>query len=238
VVARVIAVVIGMMVVGCGGAASSAAPLELTVLPPEEPVEIRMAIPGQRSVFLVRIDGGPADEPIELSATATGGSVEIAPEDIDPGSVAEVTVVPDPVTEESVVDVAITARRGSDERTENRTIPVFPETDTLGPEATDRFGPFIDWLARLRPELGITTHTTWQGSPLQPRLLVVSHYLFQSADWEAALEWHVMIPPNDWSRVILRRRWTEMTPSVAFEVPSVSAGDEPREIEPPAEFPR
>jgi hypothetical protein len=47
-----------------------------------------------------------------------------------------------------------------------------------------------------------------------------------------------MIPPNDWSRVILRRRWTEMTPSVAFEVQSVSAGDEPREIEPPAEFPR
>jgi hypothetical protein len=212
--------------------------LELTVFPPEEPTEVRMAIPGQRCIFLVRVEGGPPDQPIEVTATASGGSVEVAPEDIEPGQIAEVTVIPGPVTSEASVDVMITARRGDAERAETRSIPVFPETDTLAQEAADRLVPFAAWLATERPDIGITSDTQWQGTALQPRLLVVSHYLFLSEEWEAALEWHIMIAPSDWSRLILRHRWTEMTPSLAFEIPSVSSGDAPREIEPPEVMPR
>lgn len=42
-----------------------------------------------------------------------------------------------------------------------------------------------------------------------------------------------MIAPDDWARIYLRQRWTETTPSAAFEISSVSAGGDPREIAPP-----
>jgi hypothetical protein len=42
-----------------------------------------------------------------------------------------------------------------------------------------------------------------------------------------------MSPPDDWARIYLRRRWSEVHPSRAFEISSVSSGAEPREIAPP-----
>lgn len=47
-----------------------------------------------------------------------------------------------------------------------------------------------------------------------------------------------MIAPNDWERIILRRRWVEDRPSLAFEITSVSRGDDPHETEPPEVVPR
>lgn len=44
---------------------------------------------------------------------------------------------------------------------------------------------------------------------------------------------HVIIAPHDWSRIYLRRRWTEAWPSRAFEITSVSAGVTPVEVAPP-----
>lgn len=215
------------------GPSVAPAPLILTVLPPEEPVQPRTAIAGQRCIFLVRVTGGPADRPIEVTAEASGATIEVAPSEIRDDTVAEVTVVPGPVSVDATLSVTISARRGDVSATEARTIPLWPVSDTLAAEAAGRLGTFTSWLAAARPELGITPETDWQGSALQTQMLVVSHYQFLSADWEAALEWHVMIAPHDWSRLILRRRWTEDRPSVAFEIPSVSAGDPPREVEAP-----
>ena len=56
---------------------------------------------------------------------------------------------------------------------------------------------------------------------MQSHILVVSHYLFFSEDWEMGLMWHIMIAPHDWSRIYLRPRG-EMAPTLAFEIPSVS----------------
>lgn len=208
-------------------------PLTVTVVPSEEPMDVRTAVGGQRCIFLVRVMGGDPAQPIALEAVAVGGTVDVAPATIEETTVAEVTVIPDPVTTEANATVTITARRGDQARTETRTVPVWPETDTLQAEARDRLATFTAWLARERPELGITTTTAWQGTALQPKMLVVSHYLFLSDEWEVALEWHVMIAPHDWSRIILRRRWVEDRPSLAFEIASVSAGDEPHDIPPP-----
>lgn len=223
---------------GSAGPPTPAAPLDLTVIPAEEPLDPRTAIAGQRCVFLVRVAGGPTDRQIELEAdvggdAASGATVDIAPDAIDEATVAEVTVVPGPVRGETSIIVAITARRGDAEETAARTIPLWPESDSLEAEARGRLATFTDWLAEAHPELGITPSTEWVGSALQTHMLVVSHYLFLSDEWEVALEWHVMIAPSDWGRIILRRRWVEERPSLAFEIPSVSAGDEPREIAPP-----
>lgn len=215
--------------------AATVAALDVTVLPPEEPREPRTAVAGQRCIFLLTIQGGDRADPIEVKADADGARIEIAPPTIEEGTVAEVTVIPAPVTADATVPVTITVRRGGLERVETRTVPVWPETDTLEAEARGRLATFTAWLATERPDLGITPETAWTGTALQTRMLVVSHYLFLSDDWEAALEWHVMIAPHDWSRIVLRRRWVEDRPSAAFEIASVSGGDQPREIEPPAD---
>ena len=178
--------------------------------------------------------GGPADEPIELEATTDGAAqIEIAPDAIDETTVAEVTVVPGPVIAEGSITIAFTARRGDADATASRTLPLWGESDSLEAEARDRLARFTAWLAAARPELGITPDTIWTPSALQTQMLVVSHYLFLSDDWEAVLEWHVMMAPHDWERLILRRRWVEERPSLAFEIGSVSAADAPQEIEPP-----
>ena len=80
-------------------------------------------------------------------------------------------------------------------------------------------------------ELGISEGTVWQGTP-GSWVLIVTHYVFISADWEVDLAWHVMTPPNDWIRIQLRHRWTETAPSVAFEIPSAAGTASPREIAP------
>jgi hypothetical protein len=184
------------------------------------------------------VSGGDRSLPIVLEAEAAGATVEVAPATIEEDTVAEVTVIPDPVTTETMIPVTFTASRGDLEAIESRTQPVWPETDALEPEARDRLATFTEWLSNERPELGIDRDTVWSGTALQPKMLVVSHYLFQSDEWEAALEWHVMIAPDDWGRIILRRRWVEDRPSLAFEITSVSRGDDPHEIEPPEVVPR
>lgn len=226
-------VVLVGVVVACGAPAESHGPLSMTVLPPEEPLQPRTAIPGQRSIFLVRVTGGPVDEVIGLDASADGATIEIAPDSIDEDTVAEVTVIPEVVTAETTLTVEITARRGGDARTETRTLPVWLQSDTLEAEARERLATFTTWLAETQPELGISPDTAWTPSALQTQMLVVSHYLFLSDEWEAVLEWHVMIAPHDWGRLFLRRRWVEDRPSLAFEIASVSAGDEPRAIDLP-----
>ena len=82
---------------------------------------------------------------------------------------------------------------------------------------------FIPWLAANRAELDIDEQTEWEGTIVRPHILVVSHYLYFSDEWELHVFWHVMIPPYDWARIELRRRFEETLPSLAFEVPSVSA---------------
>jgi hypothetical protein len=47
-----------------------------------------------------------------------------------------------------------------------------------------------------------------------------------SPNWEIHVYWHVMIPPYDWARIELRRRFVESAPSLAFELSSRSAPEQ------------
>ncbi|MBN2309102.1 MAG: hypothetical protein JXR94_09035 [Candidatus Hydrogenedentes bacterium] len=106
------------------------------------------------------------------------------------------------------------------------TLPVHvtaEEEDLVASTAADVRDLFIPWLEANRPELGITSGTAWAGTIVTPHILVVTHYLFFSEEWEMHVCWHVMIAPHDWARIDLRRRFQETAPSVAFEIPSRSA---------------
>lgn len=202
------------------------------------------SIPSQRCVFLVIVEdngtGRGEGKAVTISATAPGSAVTVEHETITPGQVAEVTVIPDKGSAGSNITVTVRGEREGLERTRAVTFAVLevePEEpgreDELGRYAAEIRDKFIQWLAAKHPELGITNETKWTGTIVSPRWLVVSHYLFFSEDWEMHISWHVMIPPYDWARIDLRRRFTESRPSHAFEISSLKAQEEPHAIEPP-----
>ena len=155
---------------------------------------------------------GPADRPVDPIET-DGPISPIGPEGVN-------------------VPVTVTLTRGDTKTHSEVPINISRGEDFLLDEAAAYRDRFVTWLENERPELGITSSTEWVGTGVQPHILVVSHYLFFSEDWEMSVMWHIMVAPHDWSRISLRPR-DELSPTLAFEIPSVS---DPTfvEIEPPA----
>jgi len=200
------------------------------------PEELRgFSITGQHCVFLVTItdEGQECELPVRISATAPGSEVVIYQEDIVEGEVAEVVVIPAQASIGTIIEVTITGNRNSASDEEVVSFDVVEGEDDRQEYAEELLDRFVPWLATNHPELGITDNTSWNGTMVSPVWLVVSHYLFFSEEWEAHIEWHIMVPPDDWARIDLRHRFDELEPSYAFEISSVNANSEPVPIEPP-----
>jgi hypothetical protein len=215
----------------------AAVDFSLQVLPVEEPVEARVAIPGEKVCFLVTVAGESA-EPVSIEAVANGASVvDVRSASLGPGVVGEVWVVPDASAVETTATVDITAARAGVERTEHRSIAIMPMEDERAADARPHFDRWVRWLSENRPELGITESTTWEPIFVST-FLVVSHYAYWSEDWEMVVAWHNMIAPHDWSEIYLRRRGVDSAPGLAFRIDSVSGESEPHAVEPPADVMR
>jgi hypothetical protein len=210
--------------------AASGAAFTLQVVPA---ASIGRTIPGARVVFLVTVTGAAADGPAQITVQAPNTHSTVEPAQLLPGVVGEVTVVPiDCPCDGVTVGVAIAAERDGLRQVETRNLELAAGTDTWAAEAAAHLAPFVTWLEANRPELGITSKTKWEGTP-GSWVLIVEHYLYFSTDWELDLSWHVMVPPDDWSRISLRHRGTEVAPSLAFEISSVAGKTTPKEIAPP-----
>jgi len=234
--AVVVAAGIAVCLAGCDGEGNNgpaAFTLQVT------PTEMIDTIPLQRCVLLATVQPAPGlgnlSSPVRISAEAWGAAVTVEHQDITPGEVAEVTVIPlrnqqpPPIRtagEGQGPTVNVTIRAEHSEQTRTVTVPIrlwSQERDLVGPTAAEVRDLFLPWLAQSRPELGITAGTQWTGTIVTPHILVVTHYLFLSPEWEMHVYWHVMIPPYDWAKLELRRRFQGTKPSLAFEIPSRSA---------------
>jgi len=196
----------------------------------------KLAIPGQHFVFLVTItdEGQEYELPVRISATAPGAEVIIYQEDIFEGEVAEVVVIPAQASIGTIIEVTITGNRDSASDEKVVSFEVAEGEDDRQEYAEELLDRFVSWLATNHPELGITDHTAWNSTMVSPVWLVVSHYLFFSEEWELHIEWHIMMPPDDWARIDLRHRFDELEPSYAFEISSVNAtSSEPVPMEVP-----
>lgn len=203
------------------------------------PERVSPVVPGQRVVLLVGLEpAGAAGGPAALRAVARGAQVRVEPPALGPDGVCEVSVTPDAGIDGNVDVMLVAERRGL---TCAYTVPlsVSPfgagggDGADLAPVAAEHRDRFVAWLAANRPDLGIAAQTEWQGTIVKPGILVVMHYLYFSDDWELGLRWHVTIPPHDWSRIYLRRRFVEAAPSLAFEIPSYSSPEsQPRQVDP------
>jgi hypothetical protein len=154
------------------------------------------------------------------------------PADRTAGPQQAVTPISPTGPEGASVPVTVTLTRGGTEIRRDVPINISRGEDHLLDDAASHRDRFVAWLESERPEVGITSSTEWVGTPVQPHILVVSHYLFFSDDWEMSVMWHIMIAPHDWSRISLRPR-DQLSPTLAYEIPSVSAPTVV-EIEPPA----
>jgi len=252
---QIIAVSVVIIVVGAAiawyvwnYAMPPAAPAEFTIQVTPRPTipmgeeGITLSFAGQRCIFLVVVNEEEDQqtnigfgEPVQITATGPDDMANIAvyPESITRGQVAEVTVTPSEASIEETITVTITGERQGITQTETVTIEVILGEDDLGETASRMRDMFIPWLTANHPELGITTETEWTGTIVNPRILVVMHYIFISDEWEIYITWHVMIPPYDWTRIHLRHRYTEQRPSKAYEISSVTAQEEPQPIEVP-----
>jgi len=197
------------------------------------------AIPNQKCIFLVTIEANQTSQgskAVAISASSTDCQISIFPQTITSGEVAEVMVVPSEADVGKNVTVTIAGERDGLKQTETVTFEVLVEEgreETLGPEAVNMRNNFTQWLSTNHPELGITSETAWIGTVVNPRVLVVMHYMFLSEDWELYGTWHVMIPPYDWTRIYLRHRYNQTAPSYAFEISSIQEHAQPQAIEVP-----
>ncbi len=205
------------------------------------------SIPGQRLVFLVTVvdegRGRGEGESVNISASLSPvrlALVTIEPSTIALGQVAEITVVPGEDSAGENITITVRGERQGLVQRDSVTFGVL-EGDFGGPDAQEELRryaagirqTFVTWLAANHPELGITNKTDWIGTIVSPEWLVVTHYLFFSESWEMHVSWHVMIPPYDWARIDLRHRFTETSPSSAFEISSRHGIEDPKTIEPP-----
>jgi len=205
------------------------------------PEFINGAIPDSRLVLLVSLaasDGGP----VTVTGEAPIALVTVDPSTISGDEVAEVTVVPGPTDTETTIDVTVSAAVGDRTTSVTRTVTIEPWEDDREEQGRRILGLFVDELADVHPELGLTHETSFIGTYTAPLLLIVSHYGFYSDDWEVGVSWHIMIPPDDFAELYLRPR-TSLTPTRAFRIDSWQTALETgaytvTEIEPPAEVVR
>jgi hypothetical protein len=242
-----IIIVVGAVAGGLAWYYATPAPftMQVTSRPTSPPgaANIITSISGQRCVFLVVVEEDEGwlqglhgqGEAVDISATDPNRKANAAvyPKSITPGQVAEVTVTPTVASSNETFTVTITGERQGLAQTEEVTIEVIPGEDDLAEYASEMRGMFVPWLAINHPELGITDETEWTGTIVNPEILVVMHYIFFSEEWEMYVTWHVTIPPHDWTRIYLRRRFTELRPSHAFEISSVKGKEEPQPMEVP-----
>ena len=207
-------------------------PFQIDVLPEQLN---GFSIAGQRCVFLITIaDESQTDEDaIEISASANDAEIFIDHKSIKANQVAEVTVIPTPSSTGKVVEVDVTATRGSVTVKKTVSFEVIDGEDDRRDYAVELRDKFVEWLAENKPELNLNSNTKWIGTMVSPQWLVVSHYLFFSDEWEMHVEWHIMIAPDDWARIDLRHRFDETKPSYAFEISSREGNTEPKAIEVP-----
>ena len=182
----------------------SVAPVPFSLIITNRPAsfgDVVYSIPTQKCIFLVVVEDerrtNGAEKSVSLSVKSSDCEVAVFPQTITSGQIAELTITPTEANIGNNVTVTLEGERNGLKRTKTITIEVIEGEDTLEPEATHMREMFIPWLSTNHLELSITSETAWTGTIVNPRILVVMHYVFLSEEWEMYVTWHVMIPPYD-----------------------------------------
>jgi len=196
------------------------------------PAEIRDAAAGEVNMLLVRISAAsPLLDPnrrFPLEVECPGARIHVVPATLPLGEVGEIHLVPHAVTAGTTLDITVCSHSWMPPA-----VAILHATsrvthrDELVRDASAVRDVFTHWLEETHPELGVSSATSWSAIPVRTHRLVVTHCLFLSEDWEMAVWWHVTMPPHDWARMYLRRRFHESSPTLAAEIRSMLEGAAP-----------
>ena len=127
-------------------------------------------------------------------------------------NIAEITIKPSLSIEVGIYEIEVRAVYTGDPSHSGRYQSIWLQVDVFqwGPgnidDATLKKDEFIGWLETEHPELGDFSSRIWFPYMTYPQIWIVEHWTFLDNDWEFRLCYHVMIPPYDWSKILLRRR--------------------------------
>ena len=165
--------------------------------------------PGGGGVFVVRM-AHAGEMPDEFSLCLESSPELRARIDLNetggPYGIAEISIRPDQSIDIGVHPIMLFVSNS------NVTGAVELKVDVINwpagnPEtATIKRDEFVEWLETEHPELGEFTGRDWFSYLTYPGIWVVEHWTFLDPDWEMRICFHVMIPPYDWSMLLLRPR--------------------------------
>jgi hypothetical protein len=120
--------------------------------------------------------------------------------------VAEITISPMKKVMIGTHTMTVTASNPTHSVTVTLSVEVVGGTPFMTSWTRTTFTTFASWLKAEHPELGKFNAQRWDTYATYPGILVVEHWTYLSEDWEFRICYHVMMPPDDWSMMLLRRR--------------------------------
>lgn len=98
-------------------------------------------------------------------------------------------MIPDEASVGKILIVTVIGERDGLKQRETFTAEVLEGEGDTAQKAAEMRDKFVPWLAKNHPEVGISNVTELVGTIVNPRILVVMHYIFLSGDWEIYVTW-------------------------------------------------
>jgi hypothetical protein len=148
-------------------------------------------------------------------------------------TVVELTIHPDTLIEIKNYPITLNSIHNKVEKKKYLNVQIYDWQGNYNEESNLKLNNFKDWLLAKDSKYSALFDSPKQIYMTYPEILIVEHWTYLFADYELRFCFHVMIPPNDWSRIQVRKRG-----SVEPELSAVRVTDGTISIIPNSDYPR
>lgn len=167
------------------------------------------SVPGGGGIFVFRLipsDDFAGDVELSLNAhRALGASLSRKLLTLE-NPIVEIVVKPKPNVPIDLHTIELRALHADSTQSEFVTVEIFDKGPYIPGTANQKRDEFVAWLESEHPELGDFDNRKWFVYFTYPNIWIVEHWTYLDDDWEFRVCFHVMIPPHDWSKMLLRGR--------------------------------
>jgi hypothetical protein len=132
--------------------------------------------------------------------------------------VAELTIKPNfiEIEDTQIQEILITAKNEITSKSILLEVEMYHWDGAISQENLDRFNNMIDLVLKQNKKYEFLKDEGFFSYCTYPQILIVSHYTFLSENWEVRFCHHEMIPPHDWSMILIRKRG-EIEAEIAYK---------------------
>lgn len=121
-------------------------------------------------------------------------------------AITEIEIHPDTSIAPGTYDITVYCIRTGEIQELHLQVDVMEWSQYPAAEEIAKREAFLPWLHATHPELGDFPDQDWTRFMTYPQMLIVEHWSFVNRAWELRVCFHVMVAPDDWSMLLLRRR--------------------------------